>query len=659
MDLKARDLRSEARAPDDSTTSVAARRWAGSALLVGAVGLAIMAFFLYYYRVERLPVPLGWDTSKYVWRTTLAHEVGIAGLESAVPPPVHGDPQRPAFPVIASVLAGSEGATTFQIAAVLPAVSAAAIGLAAGAFVAATLRRRGWELAVIALSVGVSAFVARLVGPEAYQDNLFAAAVFIAGAIPMALAIDDRRALLPAILLFGAGGVIHWAFFAFMMAVLLLTAVVYAPASLRSWRSGEHRLLDTPAARVSAVVLGATAISATTIFAILGASTRTPHLSMSEFAKKLRLDIPKYRFLVTLPLGAVGVGSLLAEARRDEETGRRTRLVLTFLLAWCALTLTGYLAFVVLDLRVPAHRFLSYALAIPVLAIIGLLWVGRVLERRARILMVALLVAALGTAAYLSHVLWFANQTPMDPTKIKDASTAVTYFDAVDIGTERPLVFIVGSADGSYTALMGHMIRAAMPAERIDDVYLFIGSPEDYAARRPGRSPSGGRTELADRYFGYMEATYRDDPVVLLMRSFAGIHFASWVSAHPESVVAPSVAVVRGPLPATDLPEAPLPVGGLGSWRVALLAVASLGILGAIGLGWALLLLGKRLRPVELMAVAPAVGIAAVATGGLLIDRMGVRLVGAGAVATAVALTVIGWGTFGLQRLRGRPTPGH
>ena len=35
----------------------------------------------------------------------------------------------------------------------------------------------------------MSAFVVRLAGPETYQDNLFAAAVFVAAAVPIALSI--------------------------------------------------------------------------------------------------------------------------------------------------------------------------------------------------------------------------------------------------------------------------------------------------------------------------------------------------------------------------------------------------------------------------------------------------------------------------------------
>src|SRR5438477_337359 len=81
---------------------------------------------------------------------------------------------------------------------------------------AGLVRRPTWDLAAVAVGVGTSAFLVRLLGPETYQDNLFAAAVFMAAAVPTAVAVRDRRALIPAIVLFGAGGVVHWAFFAFM-----------------------------------------------------------------------------------------------------------------------------------------------------------------------------------------------------------------------------------------------------------------------------------------------------------------------------------------------------------------------------------------------------------------------------------------------------------
>jgi hypothetical protein len=625
-------------------------------LVAGTLALVIMAFFLSIYAANKLPVPLGWDTSKYLWRTSLLKAVGFAHMTTAVQQGIGVDPGRPAFPVIAATLSATLHVSPFRLAAVLPAVSAAAIGLGAGAFVAVALRRPTWEFAATALFVGMSAFVVRLVGPETYQDNLFAAAVFVAAATPIALSIGNRRALLPAALLFGAGGVIHWAFFLFMVATLGLTAAAYLPASIRKWRTGQQSIVDTPSARLGGVMLGGFALAGVTILGILHLP-REPHLSASEFAKKLRQDIPKYKFAVMLPTALIGVGSLAVASRRHkgdaEEGGSRARFVLTLLLAWGAVTLGGYLAFKVLHLRVPAHRFLAFALAIPLLASLGVIAVGRFLARWGRPLAAVVVIAALAGAAYLSHVVLFGVQAWMDPAKVTDAAQVGAYLQTTRIGVDRPIVFIVGQSDSSYTALMGHMIKATLPAERIGHVYLFIGSPEDYLAKRPLDTPDGP-SALSARYLRALAPTYAQNPVALVLFSFNADAFNQWVHTHPDDLVARNVGLVRGPRPQTAVPYATPPFGGLGGFWVGVLGVASMSLFAVIGLGWAILLLGRWLTPLPLLAVSPAVGIAALVLAGVLVDRVGIRLGGAGGIFALVLATMSSWAVLGIGRLRAR-----
>ena len=230
--------------PESRTRGSGVKAWAGWGLLVAIIAVGVMGFFLWIYPAKGFTVPIGWDTSRYIWKTTLAQRFGIANIQSVVHPPVVADPARPGFPAIAGTLSSLTGANLFRLAAVLPAVMAASIGLAAAAFASATLRRPAWEAMAVGVAVGTSAFVVRLAGPEGYQDNLFAAAVFMAAAVPLALSLRDRWALLPAVLLFSAGGIIHWAFFLFMFGTLGLVALTYLPASWRAWRWNDEHLLD-------------------------------------------------------------------------------------------------------------------------------------------------------------------------------------------------------------------------------------------------------------------------------------------------------------------------------------------------------------------------------------------------------------------------------
>lgn len=661
-------------------------RWLLATAAAGAVALGVMAFYLWIYHSKGYQVPLGWDTSRYLWRTRLAQAVGISHLSDAVQPFVTADPGRPGFPAVAGTFSSLFGTSRlFRLAAVLPAVTAASIGLAAGAFVAAVLRRSGWELAAVAFGVGTSAFVVRLMGPETYQDNLLAGAVFMAAALALGLAVRDRRALVPAALLLGAGGVIHWAFFAFMAAVVALAAVAYGPASWRRWRRGRDGLLDTPSARLVAAGLGGAAVAGTTIYGVLGADTRSPRLTVSEFAKKLRHDLPRYRLAVSLPAAVVGSASLIWDRARGRrrpaapaldgdgraQDAASTRghdleaassperegatFALVFLLAWCGVTLGGYLAFKVLHLPVPAHRFLAFALAVPVLGLLGILWAGRLLARVARPLGglagplgVALVLAALAWAGWIGHAEWYQVRPWVDAGKVEDARAAAAYLDAAGVPAATPVVFLVNNHDSNYVALMYHMVRVGLPAERIGRAYLYAGSPRDYLAHRPTGAPGTEGRSISDRYLQKMRPTYARRPVAVLLAAFDEPYFRSWVAARPETVVAPDVAVVLGPRPASA-PPAPAPLEPMRSVPLGLLAVASLAVLALAGGGWTMALLGRWLRPVEAVALAPAVGIAAVVVVGVVLDRLGVRLAGAGGLAALAVALASGWGWFALR----------
>jgi hypothetical protein len=634
-------------------------RWLVATGVVSIVGLAILAFFLSIYAVKGSRVPMGWDTSEYVWRTALARSIGVADLDGALPRPAQGQSGRPGFVVVAAALASTEGVSPFRIAAVLPAVAAAAVGLAAGAFMSATLRRPWWESVVVALVVGTSASVVRLAGPETYQDNLLGAAVFMAAAIPVVGAVDHRAGLVPAITLLASGGVIHWMFFLYMAGVLGVVGMAYLPASVDSWRRGEQSLLDTPAARMAEVIVGAGAIAAGLLYGVLSAATRSSFLSVEEFMKKFRRDLPKYQFTITLPVAAFGAAWLAWGAAMKERVARRPRLVLALLLAWCGIGLAGSVALVAFQLQVPAHRFVAFAMALPVLAAVGLVALGRLAWRWAPPLGIAVVSAGLLGGSLLSHEQWSRTRAWMDPAKIDNAAAAAGYLDFAEVDDDRPIVVIVGRADRSYIGLMGQMVRAAMPAERIDDVYVYYGDPELYLQRRPTDVPRmPGTPDLSQVYFGYLQHTYDQNPVAVVLSEFGPEGFEEWARTHPESLVAEGVAVVRGPIaPAPASLSASSPVTPYGTARLALLGVGALVLLGSVGLGWSVVLLGRTLRPAELVAVAPAVGIAMLVVVGVFLDRLGLRLTGAGGISAPVLSAATAWVIAWTLRRRNRKTP--
>jgi hypothetical protein len=630
----------EAPPPSDRMPARGLRSWAASAALVIVLGGVVSGFFLWIYPAKHFTVPIGWDQSEYLWRTRYAQVVGLTHIDEAPGSARSAKSGRPAFPVIDATISSLGGLSPFRVAVVLPSVMAAVIGLAAGAFIAGVLNRPPWQLAVVVLGVSLSPFLVRLMQPEGYMDNMFAAAVFLGAAIPLALAIEDRRALVPAILLLGAGATIHWAFFGFMGAVLVLCAVFYAPSSWRRWRAGE-RLFDTPSARIGESLVGGAVLGTGMIFGALGNGLPKPRVDVSEFNKKLQADIRKYKFPFSIPLAVGGAASLYLDSRDPKEPQTRTRFVLAFLVSWCLVVLAGYLAKILLHIAIPAHRFLAFGLGIPLLGVVALVWVARRLERVNVVVAMAVVVVALAVVAHVTHDQWFQARTWTDPAKIEGAATAAAYLDAAHVSHERPVVFIVGTGDWSTAALMGHTIRASVPAHRIDDVYVYVGSADSFLAHRPEA------TKISERYFERIAPVYSRSPVAVIDSALNAPNYGSWAAAHPDSVVNGRMAVVLGPPPPSATISAGPPIGpplGPISWiYLGALAAFVLGVLLVVGSGWTVLLLRRWLGPLELLAAGPAVGVAALVMGGIVIDRVGVRLVGAGGGAAVVSVAAAGW----------------
>jgi hypothetical protein len=383
---------------------------------------------------------------------------------------------------------------------------------------------------------------------------------------------------------------------------------------------------------------------------------RPPQASPSEFVKKLREDLPRYDFGVTLPVAAVGAAALALRGRGDQGTPRPSGRVfaLVLLLAWCVVTLGGVLAFEFVSHTIPGHRFLAFCLAVPVLVGVAVAWVGGWLGRVARPLGVAAVVVVLAAFAFVSLRHWVRTPAEMDPVKIEEASTAADYLAAAQVPATRPVVFLVANRDWSYTALEGHMIRASLPADRVRSTYLYAGSPRGYLERRPTARADGRTSGISAFYFRHMQGTYTEDPVAIMLGSFDDAYFASWQARHPETMAGPGVAVIRGPLLGHPVPAAHAPIGPFGTLKLGAAAVGLFGLMWLVGIGWALAGFRRWARPLEVAALAPAVGIAALVCSGVLVDRAGIRLAGAAGATTPLAVAAIGWVVALLAVRRGR-----
>jgi hypothetical protein len=624
--------------------------WLLPAAALAVVALAIMGGFLWIYPAKRFTVPIGWDQSEYLWRTKLAQLLGVANIDKYTEALRSTKAGRPAFPVIAATLSGLGHINLFRLAAVLPSILAAAIGLAAGGLVTGVLRRPLWQLGAVAIAVGFSPVVVRLMNPEAYMDNMFSAAVFLAAAVPVALSLEAPAALIPAVVLLGAGATIHWAFFFVMAAILLFVAVLYLPTSWQEWRGRGRSMGATSSARIVEAVVGGAAVGAAVIFAVMRNGIPKARLDASELTKKLRIDLQKYRFPITLPMAGLGLAALGVDSVRKDEKGRRSRFLLAFMVAWCLAVLAGYVARILVSKSIPSHRFLAFALSVPVLGAIGLLWIAelvsktRVLGSAARVVGALVVVVGLFGTAYLAHRQWFGAQTWTDPGKLEQAGTAGGYLEAAHVPVDRPVVFIMHTGDYNLAAIGRQEVRAALPADRITHAYFYIGTPEHYLARQPEHS------RISRLYFNRMSGVYASNPVAIILPAFAAADYEAWVQAHPGSAYASKMAVVHGPHPpAGTLPYTGPPLSPMSFTYVMAVGVVGLAILTLVGLGWMVALLGRWLGTAEVLALAPAMGVAVLVLGGILIDQTGIRLAGLGAAMTPVIVALAGWAVAGLR----------
>ncbi len=636
--------------------------------VVAVAAIALLTFFLAIYKVKQYAMPIGYDTPRYLFQTTLVGDLGLSNVPHVLPPPKKSLATRTGFPVVVLTLSKLFSASTFTVAGLVPPAAAVSLALAAGAFVSWGLRRSAWELAAVTLIVGMSALMIRLLVPESYIDNLMSAAVLVAALVPIVSAIRGGPGTASAVILLALAGAIHPQFVALFGVILGLVALAYAPSSWRAWRRQGVGLLETPAVRLVVIVGGAAVLAAAILFAAVRSWPVGVKQTRHDLLSKLTGDLPLYRFPLTAPIAMIGLAVLAglgflrsrsSPATGDSQSGSHSAFVARFLLVlsvvWGLLTLAGVIDFFS-GTTTAAHRLLSFLLPFPLLVAIGILGLGRTISLRARKTAgVAIVLAGIGVVGYLGYRDLYVNMPAkrgiefLDSGKVRDATEAVAYLQR-SVPPGRPVVFVIddrGPNPLSWVPEMAYMIRSVLPPERIVNSYMYVGDPDNYLAGRPTlRSDPRQYNGNLPRYWPTIQRILPREPVALLLASYNDA-YPSFVASHPGSLVAPHVAVVRGPRPEGLVEPGPLPRGPRGIVPTGLLGVGTLAVLGLIGLGWSLVALPRGLRPFELVALSPAIGIAALVGGGIVVDAMGLRLSGLGGflapVFAAVAGGVVAW----------------
>jgi hypothetical protein len=584
---------------------VGERRWAGALIACGAVGLFILAFYLSVYAVRGYNHPLGYDTARYLWRTNCVAAGGLSELRHCATTQA-AIPSRVGYPLVSLLLSGVLRVSRYQLAAVIPAVAASAIALGGAGLIGWSIDLDAKRFAVIGVIAGVSPMVVAMADPEGYADTMLALAVALAALVAVAIVADRGEGYAAAVVLLAVATVIHAPTGIVLGGVVVVVGVLYAALAWSKRRrhdDGDRRV----ALRLASVLGGAVLVWGATLALAVRVRLDPYRAPAADLEEKLRSHWPRLGLPIGLPAAVAGALVLSKGTRPAQGGWPRRRFLLTILLAWIGVVAAALVAWFA-GWKLPAHRFLLITLPLPLLGGVALLWLGERAEVRRRSAGVAAVATGCLVVAAAGYVLWARNAPPvLRSARLDVARAATSYVETLPLGSD---VVVVTDADDANPDALAQTFRAVLPEERIDDV-TFTSSARAQA-----------------------------DRVVIVMRGFSG-SFDPLRSAMAEREVVPGVIVLNGALPtqAFDPPRGPRLDAG--TVELVGVGVASLLLLGAVGLGWASAALPGA-GPLARTAVAPGIGLAVLVVDGLIVDAAGARIGGPTGI-----MAVLGSGLLG------------
>jgi hypothetical protein len=572
---------------------------------------------------------VGPDVPVYLWWTRVGASEGLSLVG-----------ERPGSPALFAVLAG---VTHLPVAAVTAGFEAA-LGAAIGAGTAMLVRaggamageRRGVRAAWVLAGLLTGLFTVHLAA--GYLANLAFAAPFVAAAI--CLTLGTPRSTVMAAIALGGGGLAHPQFF-------LIGALVFAGVAAwslarreRGWRSD--------AGRVALATLGGGGILAGGLLAMtIGPARLALDTSKDGFLRRAGLtDAVRHAYLertlhrwtryvqwLALPLAALGLMRTSGFARR-------------VLAAWAALVVIGA-PIGLLTGWFPADRLITFGFSIPALAGVGVvsvwLWLGR------RVWLATLVAVALvGVMASGALIAWSRQEPFISPLEVERATAAARIADTLPPGT--PLVFIVDDTDTTVSFLAtraANVLRAAMPPDRADDVYIYVGTPENFLAGVPTHRGGAEYDAMSRLYLEDIPTDPELPAVGFVLAPFnrtpdatAGSDLFRWSRGVYATIPGPSTSgAVRDPLD----PSSP--------GQIALGALVLLALTAIVGFGW------SRWAGLDVPAaagVAPAIGVATLAIGGVALEPLGLPL--SGSWGPSVVVLLAGGLGYLLLILQGKPS---
>ena len=630
--------------------------------VIAVCALGILAFFVALYPALGLRVPIGSDSPVYMWWARLGGANGLGPL---------GTGARPASVGLVAALSGRSPSGTAAVAESLGPVLAVALALAASAFAVTSVRHPRPRLAFAFASAFVGAFLSYLV--PGYLSTL----AFLTGLVGMlavialsAGSVGAGSFLLPGALL-AAAGLFHPLFLVLGAGVSAGAALAVIPAWLDARRSsvpfsstlfGRIGLAWATALPVVGLGLAASGAGAAgNVDTSRDSVLRRVHLGnllRESYRRKLHHDVPWWRSATAVGLALTALPLASTGPARDPADRERSAAFWGAMAAWLVITLGGVALLLLAGSAAPGQRLFVVCLALPILAGLGLSG----LRLPSRVLTIA--AAALGAGLFLAAIgsYWWSSRPLVTPTQVAQARAVGADLGALREGT--PLVVVADDRSdkpGLFLTRYANVLRSTVPAGRVPDIHLWVGTPADLLRRRPTLTGLAEHDRMSIAYLRQALPSLRRKPLVVVVRSFDPKGYTSAVALPGSTVLAPGVVALpgyTGAPPAAGAPALPAGLrdpgaGPLSPWVPVWLAPLLLAGFGLAGWPWIRLALpdadGSRA-----LALAPSVGIAAAGLGAVLVDAVGIRLSAPGGTAATGVVALIGWAALGMSRLRAR-----